>query len=96
MRVCKRFHNLLILNIQGREKEVNNIKQPHLETAHYGWHHAADMECLTTGVCKLDVLDLWLWNGDDIWFVQAYSPAGMGAWSSENDPNARFTVQLPE
>ena len=60
-----------------------------LEQVHTGWYWSEDLSCTTSGICTLNVPGLSLASGNYVWYLQAYTPAGVGEWSEGRN----FTVE---
>ncbi len=56
------------------------------EKVYQGWFNTSQLVCSTS--CTLHIPKLSLNRGDYVWSLQAYTPAGIGRWSSEQS----FTV----
>jgi YD repeat-containing protein len=59
-------------------------------TVHYDmWHEASELGCEGGGTCTLDA-GLSLFNGNYLWKVESYSPAGSTIWSADQSFKISF------
>jgi hypothetical protein len=62
-----------------------------LEQRHMGWYRAETLGCTVSSACTLTLEGLALANGDYTWYIQTYTPAGLGPWSAGQP----FSVRVP-
>lgn len=83
------FHWQSTPNVSWYNIEVNT-PVPQDPPVYSMWSSAMELDCLEDNICTLEP-SLYLLDGDYVWRVRGYNPAGIGTWSELTN----FTVNRP-